>query len=48
MEVGVEGEVGVGYSMEELEEKVRDALRGTSHRSAPDLMALAIGSLKRC
>ena len=32
MEVGVEAGVGVGYSMEE---KVRDALRGTSNRSAP-------------
>ena len=37
MEVGVEAEteVGVGHSMEELEEKVRDALRGTSNRSPP-------------
>ena len=37
LEVGadVEGQRGGGYSTEELEEKVRDALRGTSNRSAP-------------
>ena len=31
----VENERGGGYSMEELEEKLREALRGTSNRSAP-------------
>ena len=31
----VEVERGCGYSMEELEEKVREALRGTSNRLAP-------------